>query len=73
MISDSYCSDAVVNAVLKLGHRIQGLVLIDPQLGDKASGVVDRYGDEFLVIDTARDGDIMGMIEDYLESKGALK
>lgn len=73
VISDSYCSDAVVNAVLKLGHRIQGLVLIDPQLGDKASGVVDRYGDEFLVIDTARDGDIMGMIEDYLESKGALK
>ncbi|MBO4279942.1 MAG: hypothetical protein J5891_09095, partial [Spirochaetales bacterium] len=73
VIGDSSCGDEVVGAAAKLGSRIQGLVLIEPRLTGKASELFLRYGKEFLTIDAAGKGNAVQLIEEYLETRGALK
>ena len=73
VISDASCGDQVVKAVAKLGHKIQGLVLVEPLLTGKASEIYLRYGNEFLTIDNDDKENAVSLIEDYLEQRGALK
>lgn len=73
VIADSASSQAVVEAVSKVGRKVAGLVLIDPKLSGKAADVYDRYKDEFLTIGASSTGDAISLIKDYLESRGALK
>ena len=73
LVADPYCGNEIVNAVSKLGHRIQGLVLIEPELTGKARETYVRYGPEFLTIPESSKGNAVQLIEDYLEERGALK
>ena len=73
VISDSSCADEIVLAASKLGHKIQGLVLMEPNLTGKAREIDLRYGKEFLTINNSQRGEAMPLIEDYLEERGALK
>lgn len=73
VIADSSSSQPVVEAVSKLGSKVAGLILIEPELSGKAADVYDRYKDEFLTIDASSRGNALSLIEDYLESRGALK
>ena len=73
VVSDASCGDQVVKAVTKLGHKIQGLVLVEPQLTGKANETYIRFGNEFLTIGTAEKENAVSLIEDYLEERGALK
>ncbi|MBQ6253535.1 MAG: hypothetical protein IJK05_02620 [Bacteroidales bacterium] len=73
VVSDASCGDQVVNAVARLGHKIQGLALVEPALTGKANETYQRYGREFLTIGTEDKGDAVSLIEDYLEERGALK
>ena len=73
LVSDSSCANEIVKAVTKLGHRIQGLVLIEPALTGKARETYVRYGPEFLTIPASAKGNAVQLIEDYLEERGALK
>lgn len=73
IISDSSCADEIVLAASKLGHKIQGLILVEPNLTGKAREIYLRYGKEFLTIDSSQRGEAMSLIEDYLEGRGALK
>ena len=73
LVSDASCGNEVVKAVTKLGHRIQGLVLIEPSLTGKARETYVRYGPEFLTIPESEKGNAVELIEDYLEERGALK
>jgi len=73
IISDSSCGNEVVKAVSKLGHKIQGLILIEPSLTGKARETYVRYGREFLTIPESSKGNAVSMIEEYLEERGALK
>lgn len=73
LICDSSCSNEIVKAVSKLGHKIQGLVLIEPVLTGRARETYVRYGREFLTIPESSKANALPMIEDYLEERGALK
>ena len=73
IISDASCGNEVVKAVTKLGHKIQGLVLIEPSLTGKARETYVRYAKEFLTINESAKPNAASMIEDYLEERGALK
>lgn len=73
LASDSTCGNEVVKAVSKLGHKIQGVILLEPALTGKARETYVRYGREFLTITDASKGNAVSMIEDYLEERGALK
>ena len=73
VVSDASCGNQVVNAVSKLGHKIQGLTLVEPQLTGKANETYLRYGREFLTIGTAEKENAISLLEDYLEERGALK
>jgi hypothetical protein len=73
VIADSASSKAVVEAVSKVGRKVAGLILIEPQLEGKAAGVYDRYKNEFLTIGASSREDALSLIKDYLESRGALK
>ena len=73
LIGDNSCGNEVVEAASKLGSRIQGLVLIEPRLTGKANELYLRYGKEFLTIDSSSKGNAVTLIEDYLETRGALK
>lgn len=73
IICDPACGDDVVKAVAKLGHKVQGLVLVEPALTGKAREIYIRYSKEFLTINSAAKSNAVSMIEDYLEERGALK
>ena len=73
VVSDSYCADNILLAASKLGHRIQGLVLIDPNPTGKAREIYQIYSREFLTIGPAQKGNAIPLIENYLEERGALK
>ena len=73
IISDSACGNEVVKAVTRLGHKIQGLVLIEPSLTGKARETYVRYAREFLTVNESSKSNAASMIEDYLEERGALK
>ena len=73
LICDSSCGNEIVKAVSKLGHKIQGLVLIEPVLTGRARETYVRYGREFLTIPESAKANALSMIEDYLEERGALK
>ena len=73
LICDSSCGNEIVKAVTKLGHKIQGLVLVEPTLTGKARETYVRYGREFLTITDTMKGNAASLIEDYLEERGALK
>lgn len=73
VIADSGSSQAVVEAVSKVGRKVAGLILLEPELSGKAADVFDRYKSEFLVIDASSKAAALPLIEDYLESRGALK
>ena len=73
LIGDSSTGDALVQAAAKLGSRIQGLVLVEPALTGRSSELYQRYGKEFLTIDASAKEGAVPLIEDYLETRGALK
>jgi hypothetical protein len=73
IISDASCADEILLAASKLGQKIQGLILIEPNPTGKSREIYLRYGKEFLTIDSAGRGDALNLIEDYLEERGALK
>ena len=73
LAGDSATSDEVLLAASKLGQKIQGLILIEPNPTGKAKEIYLRYGKEFLTIDSSQKGDAFNLIEDYLEERGALK
>ncbi len=73
IICDSSCGNEIVKAVSRLGHKIQGLVLIEPELSGKARETYVRYSREFLTVNEAAKPNAKTMIEDYLEERGALK
>ena len=73
LIADSFSSEAVVKASYKLGKAVSGLVLIEPELGEKESRLVPKLGYEVLTIDTAGKTSARTTILDYLETRGALK
>ncbi len=73
IIADSFSSEAVVKASYKLGKAVSGLVLIEPELGEKESRLVPKLGYEVLTIDTAGKTSARTTILDYLETRGALK
>lgn len=73
VVSDPSCGDQVVKAVSRLGHKIQGLVLVEPRLTGKANETYQQYGREFLTIEAEGKENAVTLIEDYLEERGALK
>ncbi|MBR1927986.1 MAG: hypothetical protein IJ840_09625 [Bacteroidales bacterium] len=70
---DSSCGNEIVKATTRLGHKIQGLILVEPSLTGKARETYVRYGREFLTINGSSKPNAASMIEDYLEERGALK
>ena len=70
---DVSCCDETMLAVEKLGHKIQGLIIVEPRMTGKASELYQRYGKEFLTIDASQKGNAVSLIEGYLEERGALK
>lgn len=73
LIGDAYSSDAVVKAAYKMKKGVNGVVLIEPDLSEKASKLVPRLGYDVLTIDTAGKTSARATILDYLELRGALK
>ncbi|MBP5487849.1 MAG: hypothetical protein J6Y06_09530 [Bacteroidales bacterium] len=73
LVSDAYCADNVLLAASRLGHRIQGLILLEPNPTGKAREIYQIYGKEFLSIDSSQKGNAVALIENYLEERGALK
>ena len=73
IVSDCSRADDIMKAVAKLGHKIQGLVLVEPNLTGQAREIYVRYGKEFLTINESQKGNAVSLIEDYLEERGALK
>lgn len=73
LICDSSCGNETVKAATKLGHKLQGLILIEPSLTGKARETYVRYAKEFLTINESSKPNAVQMIEDYLEERGALK
>lgn len=73
IISDSCSSAGAVEAVSHLGRKVAGLVLVEPELTGKAAAVYQRYGAEFLTIDSASKGNVVALVCGYLEQRGALK
>ena len=73
LAGDSATSDEVLIAASKLGHKIQGLILIDPNPTGKSREIFQVYGKEFLTIPQSEKGSAVALIEDYLEERGALK
>jgi hypothetical protein len=73
LVSDAHCADNVLLAASRLGHRIQGLILIEPNPTGKAREIYQIYGKEFLSIDSSQKGNAVALIENYLEERGALK
>ena len=73
LISDASCSDEILLAASKLGHKIQGLILIEPDPQGKAREIYQIYGKEFLTIDSGKKANAVALIENYLEERGALK
>ena len=56
LISDAFCADEVIVAASRLGHRIQGLVLIEPNPKGKAREIYQAYGREFLTVSSSQKG-----------------
>lgn len=73
LIGDAATADAVLLAASKLGHKIQGLILMEPNPTGKAREIYQIYGKEFLTVDSSQKGNAIGLMEDYLEERGALK
>ena len=73
VVSDGSCGNEVLDAVAKIGHNVAGLVLVEPKLTGKSAELYHRYGKEFLTVGTERKGEAVDLIEDYLETHGALK
>jgi hypothetical protein len=73
LVCDAYCADNILLAASKLGHRIQGLILIEPNPTGKAREIYQIYGKEFLTVNASQKGNAVALIEDYLEERGALK
>ena len=73
LIGDSATADEALLAASRLGHRIQGLILIEPNPTGKAREIYQIYSKEFLTIDSSHKGSAVRLVEDYLEERGALK
>lgn len=73
LIGDAATADVVLLAAARLGHRIQGLILIEPNPTGKARDIYQIYSKEFLTIGSSEKGKAVGLIEDYLDERGALK
>ena len=73
LIADPFSSEAAVKASYKLGKAVSGLILIEPELSEKVSGLVPKLGYEVLTIDAAGKTSAKTSILDYLETRGALK
>ena len=73
LIADPFSSEAAVKASYRLGRNVSGLILIEPELGEKVSRLVPKLGYEVLTIDAAGKTSARASILDYLETRGALK
>ncbi len=73
LIADSFSTEAAVKASYRLGRAVSGLILIEPELNEKASRLVPKLGYEVLTIDAAGKTSARTSILDYLETRGALK
>lgn len=73
LIADSFSTEAAVKASYRLGRAVSGLILIEPELSEKASRLVPKLGYEVLTIDAAGKTSARTSILDYLETRGALK
>ena len=73
IIADSSSSDKAVNALLKVGRKTAGAILLEPRLQGKAAVTVDRHGAELLVVTEEQSADAFGLITDYMEERGAFK
>lgn len=73
LIADPFSSEAAVKASYRLGKNVSGLILIEPELGEKVSRLVPKLGYEVLTIDAAGKTSARASILDYLETRGALK
>ena len=73
LIADSFSTEAAVKASYRLGRAVSGLILIEPELNEKASRLVPKLGYEVLTIDAAGKTSARTFILDYLETRGALK
>ena len=73
LIADSFSTEAAVKASYRLGRAASGLILIEPELNEKASRLVPKLGYEVLTIDAAGKTSARTSILDYLETRGALK
>ena len=73
IIADSSSSDKAVNALLKVGRKTAGAILLEPRLQGKAAVTVDRHGAELLVVTEEQSADAFGLIRDYMEERGAFK
>jgi hypothetical protein len=73
LIGDAATADVVLLAASRLGHRIQGLILVEPNPTGKARDIYQIYSKEFLTIGSSEKGKAVGLIKDYLDERGALK
>lgn len=73
IIADTYAADAVVKAMLNVGRKTAGLVLIEPMLQGKSAVTAKRYGNEILSISPEQKGEAFSLMEDYMELRGAFK
>ena len=73
LIADSFSTEAAVKASYRHGRAVSGLILIEPELNEKASRLVPKLGYEVLTIDAAGKTSARTSILDYLETRGALK
>ncbi len=73
LVADTFASDAVVRATYRLGKAVSGLILIEPDLSDKAAAFVPKLGYDVLSIDASGRSSAKVSAIDYLELRGALK
>lgn len=73
LICDSFSSEAVVTAAYNMRKDVGGLIMIEPQLDEKASRMIPKLGFDVLSIDAAGKSTAKASALDYLELRGALK
>lgn len=73
VMADSYSADAVVKAIIKVGHKTAGLILFEPALQGKSGATVAQHSNEILSISSEQMPQKMSLVEDYMEVRGAFK
>ena len=73
IIADTYAADATVKAILKVGSKTAGLILIGHELQGKSAVTVRQHASEILEIDKNQKSQALDLITDYMEIRGAFK